>query len=649
MNTILLTSALAAILGLPAAACAQETDPKPVDLPSATTADDIVVTADRTPEPLSRVGQSITVIDSARIEQRQLNTIAGFLREVPGVTVTGNGGVGTVATVSIRGAESDQTVALIDGVKINDPSAPGGGFDFGNLLTGTIDRIEVLRGASSVLWGSQAIGGVVNLITRAPTEQLEVNARAEGGYRGTAQGVANVSDKIGPLSASIGGGYFRTDGISAFDENRGGKERDGYENYAANAKFGLALSDAISLDLRGYYTRGRVDLDGYVPPLYTFGDTADYSITREIVAYGGVNALLFDGRFHNRLGYALTDIKRDNYTPNTGAAATATFNSKGRNERIEYQGVADLATGWQAIFGAERELSRYTTASYGFAGAPGRATIWSGYGQLVATPVTGLTLTGGVRHDEHDRFGGATTFAGSGVYSPNDGATTLRASYSEGFKAPSLFQLQGDYGNQLLNPERSHGYDVGLTQKFLAGAVEASATWFHRDSRDLIQFVSCPTNTGICLNRPNGTYDNVARARSEGVEATLRLHPVAALTVAANYSSIDARNETAGDVNFGGHLARRPGQSVNASVDYRWVFGLETGVTVTHVGDSFDTASNATKLHGYVLTDIRASFPVMHTVSLYGRIENLFDEKYETALGYGTLGRAAYAGVRLRY
>jgi vitamin B12 transporter len=648
MNTYLLTTALAAIFCLPAAAYAQEADPKPVDLPKATTGDDIVVTADRTPEPLSRVGQSITVIDSARIDQRQLNTVAAFLREVPGVTVTGNGGVGSVTTVSIRGAESDQTVALIDGVKINDPSAPGGGFNFGDLLTGNIDRIEVLRGASSVLWGSQAIGGVVNLITRAPTEQLAVNARAEGGYRGTAQGVANVSDKIGPLSLSIGGGYFRTDGISAFDENRGGKEKDGYENYGANAKFVLAVSDAVSLDLRGYYSRGTTDVDGYVPPFYNFGDTPEYDITREIVGYGGVNVALFGGRFRNRFGYAVTDIDRHNYDP-TGGVTTVTFVGKGRNERAEYQGVADLATGWQAIFGAEREVSRFTTSSYGFAGSPGRAELWSGYGQLVATPLTGLTFTGGVRRDEHSRFGGATTFDGSGVYSPNEGKTTLRASYSEGFKAPSLYQLQGDYGNQQLQPERSHGYDVGVTQKALEGAVEASVTWFHRDTTDLIQFVSCATNTGICLNRPYGTYNNVAEARSEGVEATLKLHPVEALTVAANYSSIDARNETTGDANFGKHLARRPGQSVNSSVDYRWVFGLETGVTVTHVGSSYDDAANANRLQGYVLTDIRASFPVLHNVSIYGRIENLFDEKYETALGYGTLGRAAYAGVRLRY
>ena len=191
---------------------------------NATDADDIVVTATRTPQPVERVGQSITVIDSAELERRQTNQVADVLRTVPGVTVARNGGPGTVASVFIRGAESEQTVALIDGIKLNDPSSPGGGFFFGNLLTGNIERIEVLRGPSSVLWGSQAIGGVVNMITRQPTDDLAVNLRGEYGYRDTGQLVGNISGKAGPLSASVGAGWFRTDGISAFSEARGGTE-----------------------------------------------------------------------------------------------------------------------------------------------------------------------------------------------------------------------------------------------------------------------------------------------------------------------------------------------------------------------------------------------------------------------------------------
>jgi len=602
--------------------------------------DTIVVTANRSPQPLSRVGQSISVIDSAEIGRRQTATVVELLRTLPGVNIARNGGIGTTASVFIRGADSDQTVTLIDGVKLNDPASPGGGFNFGNLLTGNIARIEVLRGSQSVLWGSQAIGGVINMITRPPTEALTVNARGEYGFRDTAQLVGNVSGKAGPLSASVGGGWFRTDGISAFSEARGGRERDGYENYGANANLNLALSDAISIDARGWYSNGNVGGDGFPPPSFAFADTLETSRTREVVGYTGLNAALFDGRLRNRLGFALTDTRRRNQT-----GGIQGFAADGRNERFEYQGVLAIAEGWQATAGLERETSRYATSS---GGAPtrGRARLDSIYGQLVATPTTGVTLTAGLRHDDHNRFGGATTFGASGVYSTGD--TVLRASYAEGFKAPSLFQLQSDFGNLTLRPERSKGWDAGITQMLLGGAVEASATYFQRTTNDQIVFISCPLpRTGICTGRPFGTYDNVAAARADGVELALALRPIEGMQAQVNYTLTNAVNRSPGNAAFGKRLTRRPEHNVSALVDYRWAFGLQTGATLTHVGRSFDNAANTTRLQGYVLADLRAAFPITETIEVYGRIENLFNERYETVQLYGQPGRAGYAGVRV--
>lgn len=607
--------------------------------------DTIVVTANRSPQPLSRVGQSISIVDSAELARRQTASVVDILRTVPGVSIARNGGIGTATSVFIRGADSDQTVTLIDGVKLNDPSSPGGGFNFGNLLVGNIDRIEVLRGSQSVLWGSQAIGGVINMITRPPTETLAVNLRGEYGYRDAAQLVGNVSGKAGPLSASVGAGYFRTDGISAFSEARGGTERDGYENYGANANFNLAITDAISIDARGWYSNGEVGIDGFAPPSFAFGDTVETSSTREIVAYTGLNAAFLDGRFRNRLGFALTDTRRRN--DDRGAE---TFAGDGRNERLEYQGVFDISDGWQATAGLERETSRFSSSSFGGAATIGRAQIDSIYAQLVATPVTGMTLTGGVRQDDHDRFGGATTFGASGVYTVSATGTTFRASYAEGFKGPSLFQLQSNFGNQLLRPERSKGWDAGITQSALGGTFEASVTYFKRDTTDLINFISCVRPlTGICVNRPSGTYDNVAQARADGVEVGLALRPVEALRVQANYTYTNAVNRSPGNANFGKLLVRRPQHSTSALVDYSWSFGLTTGATLTHVGASFDNAGNTRKVQGYVLADVRVSYPVTPNIELYGRIENLFDEGYETIFRYGQPGRAGYAGLRLRY
>lgn len=622
-----------------------------LSLSSAAFADDspdtIVVTATRSEQPLSRIGQTITVIDQDTITTRQTVTVADLLRTIPGVTIARNGGIGGTTSVYIRGAESDQTAALIDGIKLNDPSAPGGGFNFGNLMIGNIDRIEVLRGPQSVLWGSQAIGGVINMITIPPSEDLKVNVRGEYGYRDTGEIVGNISGKTGPLSASVGAGYLRTDGISSFDEALGGREKDGYRHYGANANFNLALSDDISVDLRGWYSHGRNDFDGFAPPTFSFGDTSEYGITRELVGYTGLNAALLDGRFHNRLGFAYTDTRRRNYDPSSGSAPT--FAANGRNERAEYQGSYDIKDGWQAMFGAENERSHFTTSSFGGPVTRGQATLNSVYGQIVATPLTGFTATGGVRYDHHNQFGGATTFGASGVWTPNAGRTELRASYSEGFKAPTLYQLKSEYRNEHLDPERAKGWDAGITQRLLDGAIEASATWFHRNSRDLITFNSCSTPIPICVGRPFGTYENVAKARAQGVELALTLRPVEPLKVQANYSWVDAENRTPGSTAFGKDLVRRPRQSVNTSIDYRWPFGLSTGATLTHVGSSFDNATNTRKVQGYVLADLRASFPVTKNVELYGRIENLFDEHYETIFRYGTPGRAAYAGVRLSY
>lgn len=620
---------LSSVFALPNPACAED-------------ADTIIVTAGRTEQELDEAGSSISVITRADIKTRQTVAVIDLLRTTPGVSISANGGLGTASSVNIRGADSDQTVALIDGVKINDPSSPGGGFNFGNLLTGNIERIEVVRGSQSVLWGSQAIGGVVNIITRGAGDKPAFDASAEYGWRSAARATANASAKFGPVLASLGGEYLHTDGFSTFNEARGGTEKDGYEHYGVNGKVNVALGEALSIDLRGWYSHGKVGIDGFPPPTYSFGDTPEFARTRELVGYAGLNAALFEGKMRNRIAYSLTDTGRRNVDL-TGGTELETFNAKGRNERLEYQGVAEISAMLSATFGAETEKTSYRTSSYGspFTGASARTD--SFYGQLMVRPVTGVTLTGGARHDDHDTFGGKTTFAANGAFTPNEGRTILRASFGQGFKTPTLFQLYSDYGNALLKPESSQGWDGGLNQRLLDGRIEAGVTWFERTTRNQIIFVSCTAPlTGICSARPFGTYDNVARSKAQGLEFTLTLRPLDTLRVAAAYSYIDAKNQLTGK-----DLPRRPKHSVNLLADYDWSFGLKTGFTVTHVGPSFDNASNTRKLDGYVLVDLRASYPVTTDVELFARIENLFDEQYETSYRYGTARRAGYVGVRL--
>ncbi len=622
-------------------------------LPSAAFAADetIVVTANRSEQPLSHVGQSISVLDSEAIITRQSLSVAELLQDLPGVAFARNGGPGALTSVFIRGASADQSIVLIDGVKLNDPSSTAGGFFFGDLLTGNIERVELLRGSQSVLWGSQSIGGVVNLITRAPTEQLAVNAHAEYGSRNSVDLVGNISGKAGPLSASIGAGYLSTDGISAFSEARGGTERDGYRNYGANAKVGIEITDAISIDLRGWYSSGRTNEDGFPAPFFVFADTPQYSKNEQFVGYAGLNAAFFDGRFRNRLAFAYTDVDRKRFDPTASPVEQADY--RGRNERIEYQGIYDFRQALQATFGAERETQRFAkTEVFDPTGHRGSAHTDSVYAQFVATPLHGLTLTGGARYDHHSDFGGHTTLGASAAWSPNEGNTTLRASYSEGFKAPSLYQLASEYGNPGLSPETAHGWDVGITQRLLDGAVEASLTYFRRDTNNLIDFASCPGNP-LCSDGRFGYYKNVARATAEGVEATLRMQPTDGLTIEAIYSYVRSEDRSVGSVDFGKQLVRRPKDTISTSIDYRWPFALETGATVRMVGSRRDIDFDAfpaqdVKLESYVVVDVRASYPVTDNLDIYGRVENLFDEGYETVLRYGTPGRAAYEGVRLK-
>jgi vitamin B12 transporter len=603
-------------------------------------ADEIVVTAARAPQAAAETGQAVTVLERDLIEQRQSVVVSDLLAQTPGVAVSRNGGVGGFTGLRIRGAEAEQTLVLIDGVKVNDPSSPGGGFDFANLLADNIERIEVLRGPNSVPWGSQAIGGVVNIVTARPTADPTLVARAEGGSFGTAQAAANGSFTAGPVAASLGGGYFTTDGISAA---RVGTERDGYERYAANGRVEISLTDNIAIDLRGYYDHGRTDLDGFPPPNFTFADTPEFSTIQELFGYAGVRATFLGGRFANRAAFTIGDVNRDNFDPTFGAAPS--FIARGRVERFEYQGDFK-ATDWaRLVFGAESEQSRFGDGISVF-----RTGIGSGWGELIVKPVAPLTLTGGIRYDDHRDFGGHTTFGGNAAL--DLGRTIVRASYAEGFKAPTLFQLRSDFGNPALQPETARSVDVGVEQRLIGDALSGSVTYFRRRTRNQIDFTPCRADIAICADgaRPFGTYDNIARARASGVEAALDIRPSERLRFNIAYTYVDAENRTPGNPDFGKTLLRRPKSSVALNADWRAPFGLSVGGTIRQVSDSADRNAfgERLRLDGYVLADLRAAYPISERFEIYGRIENLFDARYETVLDYNTPGRAAYAGVRVR-
>ncbi|MET0179588.1 MAG: TonB-dependent receptor [Novosphingobium sp.] len=596
---------------------------------------EIVVTATGSPLALDRAGQAVTVIDADEIDKLQGADIVRVLERSPGVTVSRNGGVGGFTGVRVRGAEAEQLLVLIDGIRVADQASPGGGFDFGNLLAGTIERAELLRGSNSVVWGSQAIGGVLALTTRAPDG---IEASAEYGAHDTVTATLNAGGTAGPLSGGVSAGFYDDDGISAAAV---GREDDGFRQWQVNGRARLALGSRLTAVANGRYVDGKLGIDGFAPPTFAFGDTLEVQDTREASGRAGLEyrsaALDLQG------GVSLADIRRRNVDPAFGPV----FTSRGRSERAELRGRLRLPAELALDFGAEREWTRFATGPT--FGNRGKARLTSAHA-LLGRYGERLTLAAGARIDDHDRFGSEVSLGANGSVRLGD-QWRLRASYGEGFKAPTLFQLLSDFGNPALDPERSRSYDLGVERGTRGGPLHLAVTAFRRDSRDLIDFVSCvpAAAPAICrdvLNpRPFGTYDNIARARAWGVEAEAGAKLSERFEVSAAYAYVKATNRATGR-----DLARRPRHALTLAADWTTpLAGLALGADLRLVSDSFDNPANTVRLDGYPLVAVRAALPVGERVELFGRVENLTDEDYATAAGYGTKGRSAYVGARARF
>lgn len=613
----LLKYSAAALALLPASAMADAWD------------DVIVVTASGFEQPRSETGQAIDIVDRERLDQLQSATIGDALQSVPGVTVAARGGLGGQTSAFLRGGNSSQTLVLIDGVRINDLTSPNGAFDFGTLMTGNIGQVEVLRGPNSIIWGSQAIGGVVNIQSLAPADGLEGRLGAEYGAADTKGMNANIAGTSGAFEGSFGGSYVDAQGISAL---AGGTERDGFENVAGNGRLKVNITDTFNLDFRGYYNHATVEYDS------AFGIGANaLTVTRnrQFIGYVGANVVALDGRMQNRIAYTRTDIRRLGTDP-----VVFSFNNfivRGSIDRAEYHTAFDVNDALTMTAGLEYERTFASTSFEGAAADVARNHVASGFSQIIVRPVAGLTVTGGVRHDKYNDYGGQTTLGGNIAFTPNDGRTMLRATYGEGFRAPTLSEGQPPYGNPDLRPETACNFDLGLEQQILNGTARFFATYFNRRSTDLIAFSFATFQS-----------ENIDRVKSTGVEAGFSLNPTDRLDIRASYTLVDAVNRSVG-ANFGNQLALRPQHSGSLTVDWQMPIGLSVGSSVLLIGNSFDDASNSVALDGYALVGLRASLPINDRVELYGRVDNIFDVQYTVVAGYNSFGRNAAVGVRAKF
>ena len=582
----------------------------------------ITVVASGMDDRITTTGQPISIIGQDEIGQVQGADITRILQRAPGVTISRNGGVGGFTGVRVRGAEAEQLLVVIDGVRVADPASPGGGFDFGNLLPAGIRKVELLRGSNSVIWGSQAIGGVLAVTS---SDMYGAQGSLEYGARDTvfAQATGGISEEFGSLT--LNGGFYRSDGFSAAE---GGAEPDGFRQWQVGGRGAVYLSDSINLFAAARYADGHLDIDGFPAPAYVFADTAEFQDTRS--GSGVVGASYQTRALDLTATYSLSDTERDSFDPVSGNDPT--YSTNGHSERAELRGRLGVTDAVSLRFGGEREWSRFSSTF----DSEQRAAISGVYGQW-GYEAGGLSVNAGARLDDHSRFGSAVTFGADVSYDLSDG-WRLRGSVGEGFKAPTLFQLFSDFGNQALAPERSTSADLGVTYGDRNLDTYFAASIFRRDSENLISFVSLNVS-------PFGIYQNTGLARAQGFEVEGGYGLSDTLSAKLAYSFVDTEDRSAGSANQGNELARRPRHAATLSGD--WTPGkLRLGGDLRLVSRSFDNAANSVRLGGYAVLDLRASWQVSDAFELFGRAENVWDEQYQTAAGYGTAGRGVFVGVR---
>jgi len=581
--------------------------------------DNMIVYGVRLVQPETEVGSSVFIITADDINALGVDYVLDAIATAPGVTINQNGSHGGAASVRIRGASSAQTLVIIDGVTVNDPTSPGGGFDFSRLDPANVDRIEILKGPQSTLWGTDAIGGVINIVTKRPGEGFGGNAFAQAGSFGTLRGGASISGSNDRFDFRLAATRQSTDGISKADKINGNTEKDTYDSTSISAVGGMLLGEA-RLQANVLWTDADTEFDSF-----SFGaqgnvaDGDELSKTRELTANLTLQLALLNGKLDNLFLLGYSDIERQNFSD-----GFAGFGSEGDRQIFRYQGTMTINERNRVAFGAERETSESNGVD---ASVDGLFVLYE------LQPVDALTLTAGVRRDDHERYGGETTERLAIAYNPHD-QVTFRASWGEGFKAPTLFQTTffccgASSANSGLRPETSEAFDVGITFRTADARGEVGLTYFDQETSNLIDF-----------SFAIGAYQNIATATSSGFELDGRYQLNDWLETSFNYAYVDAK-DGAGDP-----LARIPKRSGELALLIRPEGRLSATILARYNGEEQDVNG---VIASWTRVDVSARFAMTETLELYARIENLLDKQYQQVIGYGTPGVSGYVGARLNF
>ena len=578
--------------------------------------ENITIRSTRIPAGAKDIGSSLYIISEDQIKARGFKDAIDAISSAPGVTSKQNGSFGGVGTIRIRGASSSQTLVLVDGVPVNDSSSPAGGYNFEYLNTSNIQSIEVLKGSQSTLWGSDAIGGVINIYTKQP-ESTSFGASAEIGSFGLKRGSADINFAGSNSRFRVSTSKTSVDGISKADEKDGNSEDDGFESES------YSMSGSIDLDsliLKGSlsYMESQVEYDSYG---FATGvqDGDERSNTDEFI--GSISAIfdLFDDKLQNSIFISQSDINRDYYSN-----GSFSFGAEGKRELIRYQGNIEVNEFNKVAFGLESEESKVDVDE---------STIDGSFLLYEFRPNSKIIISTGIRNDDHEGFGSKTTRRISGTFKPSDNLI-IRSSWGEGFKVPTIFQSTyfccgATSANSSIRPETSTSYDFGFELFFNEMNSNFSITYFDQDINDQINF-----SFGV------GGYENIDKVNSEGFEIALDYQISKLMSLYLNYSYIDSVDGNGSSLFY---VAKDSGE---AGLIYEPNNSYSGSIIARYNGSE---SSSYGKIDSWIRFDVNGSYKLSGTNELYFRIENLLDEEYQQIFGYGTPERSGFIGLRSKF
>ena len=578
--------------------------------------ENITIRSTRIPAGAKDIGSSLYIISEDQIKARGFKDAIDAISSAPGVTSKQNGSFGGVGTIRIRGASSSQTLVLVDGVPVNDSSSPAGGYNFEYLNTSNIQSIEVLKGSQSTLWGSDAIGGVINIYTKQP-ESTSFGASAEIGSFGLKRGSADINFAGSNSRFRVSTSKTSVDGISKADEKDGNSEDDGFESESYSMSVSIDLD---SLILKGSlsYMESQVEYDSYG---FATGvqDGDERSNTDEFI--GSISAFfdLFDDKLQNSIFISQSDINRDYYSNRSFS-----FGAEGKRELIRYQGNIEVNEFNKIAFGLESEESKVDVDE---------STIDGSFLLYEFRPNSKITISTGIRNDDHEGFGSKTTRRISGTFKPSDNLI-IRSSWGEGFKVPTIFQSTyfccgATSANSSIRPETSTSYDFGFELFFNEMNSNFSITYFDQDINDQINF-----SFGV------GGYENIDKVNSEGFEIALDYQISKLMSLYLNYSYIDSVDGNGSSLFY---VAKDSGE---AGLIYEPNNSFSGSIIARYNGSE---SSSYGKIDSWIRFDVNGSYKLSGTNELYFRIENLLDEEYQQIFGYGTPERSGIIGLRSKF